>query len=43
MARQKKTSPPTQDAASYQHPESDLPARPEIGAQAHFKRLEGKR
>jgi adenine-specific DNA-methyltransferase len=39
MARQKKTSPPTQDAVSYQHPEADLPARPEIGAQAHFKKV----
>jgi hypothetical protein len=38
MARQKKTSPSVQDATSYRHPEADLPVRPEIGAQAHFKK-----
>ena len=39
MPRQKKTSTPVKDAASYRHPEADLPARPEIGAQAHFKKV----
>lgn len=28
----------TKDARTYQHPEADLAARPEIGAQAHFKK-----
>jgi adenine-specific DNA-methyltransferase len=37
MARQRKSNPAPKDAQSYQHPDSDLPARPEIGAQAHFK------
>jgi adenine-specific DNA-methyltransferase len=38
MARPRKSSPAPKDAQSYQHPDSDLPARPEIGAQAHFKK-----
>ena len=38
MARQRKSTPAPKDAQSYQHPDSDLPARPEIGAQAHFKK-----
>ena len=33
----KRTAPP-KDALSYRHPEADLPARPEIGAQAQFKK-----
>jgi adenine-specific DNA-methyltransferase len=37
MARSRKSSPTPKSAQSYQHPDSDLPARPEIGAQAHFK------
>ncbi len=37
MARPRKSSPTPKSAQSYQHPDSDLPARPEIGAQAHFK------
>ncbi len=37
MARARK-SPPTQSAQSYRHTEADLAARPEIGAQAHFKK-----
>src|SRR5208283_5408340 len=37
MARPRKSNPAPKDAQSYQHPDSDLPARPEIGAQAHFK------
>ena len=39
MARKQsiKTSPP-KDAQAYQHPAADLAARPEIGAQAHFKK-----
>ena len=36
MARPRKTGP--KPAQSYRHPEADLPARPEIGAQAHFKK-----
>jgi len=39
MPRHKKTSTPVKDATSYRHPEADLPARPEIGAQAHFKKV----
>jgi adenine-specific DNA-methyltransferase len=39
MARQKKTVPSVQDATNYRHPEADLAARPEIGAQAHFKKV----
>jgi adenine-specific DNA-methyltransferase len=38
MARPRKSPPAPKDAQSYQHPDSDLPARPEIGAQAHFKK-----
>src|SRR5437870_11134882 len=38
MARPRKAGSTTKDAQSYRHPESDLPARPEIGAQAHFKK-----
>jgi len=34
MLRQKKTSTPTKDATSYRYPEADLPAQPEISAQA---------
>lgn len=37
MARPRKPSATPKSAQSYQHPDSDLPARPEIGAQAHFK------
>jgi len=39
MPRQKKTPPTPKDTANYRHPEADLPARPEIGAQAHFKKV----
>jgi adenine-specific DNA-methyltransferase len=39
MPRQKKTSATPKDTANYRHPEADLPARPEIGAQAHFKKV----
>jgi hypothetical protein len=38
MARPRKSSPAPKDAQSYQPPDSDLPARPEIGAQAPFKK-----
>ena len=38
MARPRKAGPKTKDAQTYRHPEADLPARPEIGAQAHFKK-----
>src|SRR5438093_1952868 len=38
MARPRKAGPKTKNAQTYRHPESDLPARPEIGAQAHFKK-----
>ncbi len=38
MPRPRKTSAPPKDAESYRHPEADLPARPEIGAQPHFKK-----
>ena len=38
MARPRKAGPTTKNAQTYRHPESDLPARPEIGAQAHFKK-----
>ncbi len=38
MARPRKSGPTPKNAQSYQHPDSDLPARPEIGAQAHFKK-----
>jgi adenine-specific DNA-methyltransferase len=39
MPRQKKTPATPKDTANYRHPEADLPARPEIGAQAHFKKV----
>ena len=39
MPRPKKTSTTPKDTANYRHPEADLPARPEIGAQAHFKKV----
>jgi hypothetical protein len=39
MPPQKRTPTPVKDAASYRHPEVDLLARPEIGAQAHFKKI----
>src|ERR1035441_8842661 len=38
MPRPRKASAAPKDAQSYRHPEADLPARPEIGAQAHFKK-----
>ena len=38
MACPRKSSPAPKNAQSYQHPDSDLAARPEIGAQAHFKK-----
>lgn len=38
MARTKKQPPALPRAESYRHPDADLPARPEIGAQAHFKK-----
>jgi adenine-specific DNA-methyltransferase len=38
MARQRKTSSTPKTAQSYRHAEADLAARPEIGAQAHFKK-----
>jgi len=37
MARPRKTSSTPKTAQSYRHAEADLAARPEIGAQAHFK------
>jgi len=40
MARPRKPSAAPKSAQSYQHPDSDLPARPEIGAQAHFKQAQ---
>jgi hypothetical protein len=39
MARPRKSSMPPKNVESYQHPDSDLAARPEIGAQAHFKNV----
>jgi adenine-specific DNA-methyltransferase len=36
MPSPRKARVPSQEAQSYRHPEADLPARPEIGAQAHF-------
>ena len=36
MARPRKTGP--KEAQSYRYPDADLAARPEIGAQAHFKK-----
>jgi adenine-specific DNA-methyltransferase len=38
MPRQRKTSSSPKDAQSYRHPDADLAVRPEIGAQAHFKK-----
>lgn len=37
MVRPRKSSSVPKKAEAYRHPGSDLPARPEIGAQAHFK------
>jgi adenine-specific DNA-methyltransferase len=39
MPRPKKKPEIPKDTANYRHPEADLAARPEIGAQAHFKRV----
>src|ERR1035438_7182448 len=39
MARPRKSSPTPKKAEAYRHPDADLPARPEIGAQAHFKKV----
>jgi hypothetical protein len=36
MPRPRKSNAPPKDAESCRHPDADLPARPEIGAQAHF-------
>ena len=39
MPRPRKAKPATpKDAQAYRHPDADLPVRPEIGAQAHFKK-----
>lgn len=38
MPRPRKTSAPAKDPESYRYPEAGLPARPEIGAQPHFKK-----
>ena len=38
MPRPKRQAPRTSEAASYRHREATLPARPEIGTQAHFKK-----
>jgi adenine-specific DNA-methyltransferase len=38
MAARKKPSKPPAAPQAYSHPESSSPARPEIGAQAHFKK-----
>jgi adenine-specific DNA-methyltransferase len=38
MPSPRKARVPPKEAQSYRHPEADLPARPEIGAQAHFKK-----
>ena len=37
MPRPRKTVSPPPEAQAYRHPDADLAARPEIGAQAHFK------
>jgi adenine-specific DNA-methyltransferase len=37
MARPRKPNSTPKSAQTYRHPDADLPARPEIGAQAHFK------
>jgi adenine-specific DNA-methyltransferase len=39
MARPKKTPQAQRRAEPYRHPEAELPTRPEIGAQAHFKKV----
>ena len=39
MPRPKKKPVTPKDTANYRHPEADLAARPEIGAQAHFKKV----
>jgi hypothetical protein len=38
MARPQKNSPTQRQVQSYQHPDADLAARPEIGAQAFSRR-----
>jgi len=38
MATRRKTSTPPAAPQAYSHPEASSPARPEIGAQAHFKK-----
>jgi len=38
MARQRQSNSAPEKAQAYQQPDSNLPARPEIGAQAHFKK-----
>ncbi len=37
-AKRNRVSSVHEDAQTYQHPTADLPARPEIGTQAHFKK-----
>ena len=37
-AKRNRASSVHEDAQTYQHPTADLPARPEIGTQAHFKK-----
>lgn len=38
MPRPKKSAVSSKDTTSYRHPQSDLVARPEIGAQSHFRK-----
>ena len=38
MPRIKNSSSQIREAIPYSYPEADLPSRPEIGAQAHFKK-----
>jgi adenine-specific DNA-methyltransferase len=38
MPRPRRNPVKTNQAKTYQHPEADLAARPEVGAQAHFKK-----
>ncbi|MCX6873086.1 MAG: site-specific DNA-methyltransferase [Verrucomicrobia bacterium] len=38
MPARRKSSPPPAAPQAYSHPEASSPARPEIGAQAHFKK-----
>jgi hypothetical protein len=38
MARQREISSTPKKAEAYRQPDADLPARPEIGTQAHFKK-----